>query len=574
MELNIMKEATLQAILAESRQTTQETARIAKAQQARVDAMYQAKVQGAASAAEVDALFARWWRSQWIDGISSRVGMLERWFGGVLDDQRVHGVKLPLFATSSSPNGELTDDSVGLICEPSTENEAGRDDFARLPQFWCVEVSAEKLADGSHEIYAVEHIDPIEQVRSGEHLCWVLQKNTYTKEWTDDQYHYMQMQCHAAPGFAQWPQGTDRTGRTYSYIGNPKYAAGEGSGGMVTCGTGLRPVQWTSHSTGVAKWRQRAAHYSGASGCLIKWQLAMIWLKYGKKGNSGIIDGCVYHWWQCRAAQSESGVERIILSPSDAKNVQVGVTISVGSMADGQADRAYADTRDLADRAEVLSIEDVSINGAPYKAVNIDNEGKTFDVTAGMTIVSSMPYRSGYNDTVRGYDGSRTVPAGGKEPGLIQKTEFQNGAYMIISDELWQWSQPGGEGGDFRFDCYTCHDQTKVSPSTITEDYAKQEDLTLAFPPEQKAEWLYIEDIAIGKDRGVLWPKTASAAAGSGTGVGDAIYVSPVSNGLRAAWVFCSMSFGGVAGLAARYSNSGTSPSSWAGCLGAPGLSG
>jgi hypothetical protein len=85
--------------------------------------------------------------------------MLERWFGRVLEDDRVHGVTFPLFATSSTAIGELTDDSVGLKCVPSTAKTQGQDDFAHLPQFWCLEVSAEKKTDGSHEIFYVEHID-------------------------------------------------------------------------------------------------------------------------------------------------------------------------------------------------------------------------------------------------------------------------------------------------------------------------------------------------------------------------------------------------------------------------------
>ena len=86
--------------------------------------------------------------------------------------------------------GELTDDSAGLTCTPSTESTAGSDPFAHLPQFWCLEVAAEKKADGSHEIFYVEHIDDTAKVRGGEHLCWVLQKNTYKREWQDKDYKY------------------------------------------------------------------------------------------------------------------------------------------------------------------------------------------------------------------------------------------------------------------------------------------------------------------------------------------------------------------------------------------------
>ena len=124
--------------------------------------------------------------------------MLERWFGKVLDDDKVYGVKLPLFETSTSPQGEYIEDSVGLIITNSTDEEVGQNDFAKTPQFWCVEVAAEKNADGSHTIYACEFIDDINVVRNGgpdngKHLVWVLQKNTYVREYEESSYSYIKI---------------------------------------------------------------------------------------------------------------------------------------------------------------------------------------------------------------------------------------------------------------------------------------------------------------------------------------------------------------------------------------------
>ena len=534
-----------------------------------IDLLYRTHVINAANAKEVDDLFAEWWWINWNEGKTNRQDLLERWFGSVLDDGLVHGVKLPLFKTSSSPSGELTNDSVGLVCEPSTAAKAGRDDFAKLPQFWCLEVSAEKRPDGSHEIFAVEHIDSIDKVRDGTHLTWVLQKNTFTKEWADGQYHYFQMQCHPATGFTQWPQGTDRTGRTYAYIGNPKYAAGITQDGRISCGTNLYPANFYSHSSGVSEWRKRGAQYSGASGCLIKWQLAMIWLKYAKKGNSGLIEGCTNYYQTAKAAVSESGVQRVLIAESDRQKFIPGSAVCIG-----KGDSFWSgDTFCVSRHAKILSIGTANVGGQNYAAVNLDNGGQTFNTTAGTTAIFTQPYWSGYNDEVLGYDGSKTSPTGSREPGLIQKTEFQNGAYMILSDELWQWSQPGGAGTDFHFDCFTCHDQTKVSTGSITADYQKQTDLTLKFPSDTAEGWQYNEDCMIGKDCGVLWPRP-SKAAGSGTGMKSGFYVQPRSGGIRAAWCFCFLTFGSDAGLPARDSNNSTTNSDWSGCVGVPGLSG
>ncbi len=67
---------------------------------AAADLAYKALVAEATTKEEVDSLFAEWWKSQYKSG-SDKVELLERWFGNVLDDNRVHGVVFPLFAMSS-----------------------------------------------------------------------------------------------------------------------------------------------------------------------------------------------------------------------------------------------------------------------------------------------------------------------------------------------------------------------------------------------------------------------------------------------------------------------------------------
>ena len=524
------------------------------------------------SVEKVNAIFKEWWtiNSQFC---TDKLFLLDRWFGTVLNDERVHGVKLPLFSTSTSAIGELTDDSKGLSCTPSTAAKAGRDDFAYLPQFWTLEVAMERNADGSHTINKIEFIDDIEDVRSGKYgLCQVLQKNTWMKEWKDSQYHYMQMCCNPADktGWHTWPQGTDRNGAVYAYIANPKYAAGIGADGIITCGTGLAPVNFTSHNAGVGLWRKRGAQYSGVAGNLIKWQLAMIWLKYARKGNSGTIEGCSSYYWGYPAAVSETAATRIVVTEANANAILDGSSVAIGLVAEGGTfDQWGANKYNVFKHKRIKSIESVTISGTKYKAINLGlAAGETIDTVAGRTYISSVPYASGWNDGVLGYDGSRINYTNGKEPGLIQRTEFQNGAYLILSDELWQWETEAD--GSYSFNCYTCHDQSKVTTNgTISADYEKQSDLTLVFPTDYGDKWTYIEDVAIGADPGVLWPAKVSTAAGSGTGVKAGCYIQPRSSGVRAAWCFCHLDNSGNAGLAARTSRAGTTNGCWTVVVGA-----
>lgn len=548
--------------------TIRELVDIQRADYARkADTEYKEKVAAATSKDEVDSLFAEWWKYQYDPKVYTKADMLERWFGNVLDDTRVHGVTTPRYAKSTSMIGTLTDDSAGLTCTPSTESTAGNDPFAHLPQFWCLEVSAEKKADGSHEIFYVEHIDDTAKVRGGEHLCWVIQKNTYKRGWQDSEYKYLKTRCHPASGYKRWPEGTDRTGKVHEYIAHPKYYAGIGADGRITCGTGLAPVNRTSHQTGVSKWRARGAQYSGASGSLVKFLDAMVRLKYGRKGNSGKIEGCSSYNFQYTVAVAETGVERVILTKEQAANLLVGSAVMLGIQSGN--DRNTASNYSVFDGKLITKIEKVTINDTEYSAVYVDNGGKKFDTTAGKSYLSTSPYYSGWNDTVQGRDGSRYSPTSGKEPGMIQGVEFMNGSYLIVSDELWQWSQDANE--NYCFDCYKCYDQSKVG-SAINENYDKVDVPTLVFPKDTAAwTWKYITDNAISDD--VLWPE-ATNASGSGVGVGAGFYCVPAASGVRAGWCFGALDSGGHAGVPCRYSVAGVSTAYWYGSLGAPGLEG
>ena len=550
--------------------TANEVEYIKTKQAGAVDIEYKEKVAAATSKDEVDALFAEWWHYQYDVEKYTKVDMLNRWFGNVMVDSRVHGVVFPLYATSPTAIGELTDDSVGLKCVPSTAKTQGQDDFAHLPQFWCLEVSAEKNTDGSHEIFYVEHIDDINDVRSGEHLCWVLQKNTYTKEWDEDGYRYLKMKCHQSTGFKSWPEGTNKAGRVYAYYAHPKYYAGLYSDGKVTCGTGLAPLFRKSHTSGVTLWRTRGEQYSGASGDLIRWLDRMMRLKYARKGNSGTIEGCSGYNYQYKAAVSETGVKRIILTTSQATNLYVGSNVQIGDVPEGgSTDRNTASLYAKANCAKITKIEDVEIDSTTYSAVYV-NVDTAFDTTADTTMLSTNPYSSGWNDEVLGTDGSKYSYTKGKEPGLLQKVEFMNGSHIIISDQLWQWSQDENENR--LFDCYVCHDQSKVSGTAITSDYTKQEDLTMLIPAGTASSWRYIEDTAIPEDASVEWPLGIDAG-GSGVGC-QASFYCPASPGVRAAWCLGALTYGNHAGFVCRLSYGSVSDMGWDGALGSSGLAG
>lgn len=553
---------------------------VAKAANDKIDAVYNSLVKKAETVDEVNQLFKDWWNANWEEGSSTYNDMLERWFGKVLDDDKVYGVKLPLFETSTSPQGEYIEDSVGAIVTPATEEDPGQNDFAKTPQFWCVEVAAEKNADGSHTIYACEFIDDINVVRNGgpddgKHLVWVLQKNTYVREYEESGYSYIKIQCHSENNFVQWPQGTDRTGHTYSYIANPKYAAGIDDEGNIGGRTGLKPTSYMSMNQTIQAWRARGPQYSGSSACFYKWAYIMYALLTAKKGEDV---GCNNYNLQYAAAVSESGVSRIILTTDQANNLYVGSNVIVGNT-EGNNDRGQAAMYSLVNQKRISSIEEVIIeeDASSYKAVYIDvPEGTTFNTTAGTTYISTMPYYSGWTDTVKGTIGTRYGTSLNKQPYLLQKVELMNGAYNYASDELDEWSQQ--DDTHYLYSYYLCEDQTKVSTNgTITDDYVKKENATLTIDTSvytTNNSWYYIEDNLTDNNFEMLNPKKISTSAGSGTGTRDAFYLGYEASAVRAPILWAFLLHSGYAGLSCRLSHSGPSWAHWVYAGGCPGLSG
>lgn len=70
---------------------------------------------------------------------------------------------------------------------------------------------------------------------------------------------------------------------------------------------------------------------------------------------------------------SETGVTRVLMTASNASGYLVGSTVSVGDVGTGTStDRGVASMRAKADKVRILSIEDVTVDGTAYKALNLD----------------------------------------------------------------------------------------------------------------------------------------------------------------------------------------------------------
>lgn len=533
-----------------------------------VDAIWAARLDGT-NTAEIFQQYAAALIAQGVD-IDT---IVRRWFT-LLWDNNTYGTKLYKFATSATPDGELIQASAELgATKPGTNTAAAVDPYFPRGAFWAVEVAYE-IENKEPVVKAVAGVNGVdrETLLSGKFgMVGVAQKTGWVCDAADDNYYYHYYR--AAPAYfladanayKPLPEGVAVDGSLRPFVIHAKYMAGRGADGKLTSASGLAVVNFISMDGQRAEWKKRGADYCGICGCDLAFRMRMFWAKYGKKGNSGTLEGCSGYNYQYKAAVSETGVTRVIMTAAQADSYLVGSTVSVGDVGTGTStDRGVASMRAKADKVRILSIEDVTVDGVAYKALNLDT-ATTFDTEKDKTIVSTMPWHSGSCDNVQGADGSPTSCTSGKEPFIIQLLECQPGGYAISADQLTE---------QVLTDTAYTHRlvffrQAAQIATSITAD-AVRSPIVLTMPTTQTGQWMYEKDVEIDAD-GNMYPVDAGSGASSTNGCRAAVYVIAAGSRVDAWWAWAGLGYWGTCGLSGGSANSWTGRAYWNGLCGACG---
>ena len=565
------QEAEKQAQLAsQAREKAEEIAKTMEgwAPEGTVDAIWAARLNGE----NTSDIFRQYAAALAAQGVA--VGdILRHWFTLLWDDN-TYGVKFYKFDASATPDGELIQSSAELgAATPGTNTTEAQDPYFEHGAFWAVEVAYE-IEDKEVAIKAVAGVNGVTRAAllSGQYgMVGVAQKTGWYADTEDDSYYYHYYR--AAPAnfvtdtnaYRPLPEGVALDGSVRPYVVHAKYMAGRGADGKLTSASGLAAVNFISMQSQATEWRKRGADYCGICGCDLSFRMRMFWMKYGKKGNSGTLEGCSNYNYQKIAKVSETGVKRVLLTASDASGYLVGSTVSVGDKGTGTStDRGVASMRALADKVRILSIEDVQVEGTGYKALNLDAPA-TFDTVAGETYISTMPWHSGSCDNVKGADGSPTSSTSGKEPFVLQLLECQPGGYAISADQLTERVLTA--------DAYThrlvCFRQAAQIATSITSN-AVRSPVVLTMPTNQAAAWLYQKDVEIDAD-GNMYAVAAGSPAGSTTGCRAAVCVPAAGSRVSAWWAWAGLGNGGYCGLSFGYAGISCGSAYWYGLAGACG---
>ncbi len=352
------------------------------------------------------------------------------------------------YGTSSSPVGWKEQANADLVCEPSTNETAGRDDYADLPLFACFDcnytIDAQSLEPVIHaikDVYGEFSSAPSDSfVGVLQMTGWVRRTQTATTKTLE----YAAYRKEA--GFRPLPEAvriSDNSVRPF--VIHAKYAAGWNSLGRLSSVSGVmpaanRPAAYgginASHDTQTAKWREWGNQYAGGSICDLAFLQTMLEIKYANLGSWNVMAGSRGYTTVYTAKVSESGVTRVLVTPEEAAYCVVGSTVSIGSGSDRTAAAAY----DVCAFARITAINYMTVDGVGYGVVQTDAD-TPFNVTANETTLLLQPWLTGTTDAVKGSDGSPFDNRSGKEPFKLQGIEVPC-MYEVLADVVLQ-DNPG-----------------------------------------------------------------------------------------------------------------------------------
>ena len=470
---------------------------------------------GAASAtpAELTALCDMWYTA-------TRTG----WDGGV----RFYAPDV-----SAVSDGEKIGDNAGLTCVPSTNTVAGQDDYAGLPLFACVDVNWIVDPDTLEPVItAIDGITDSFDRYDPAKFVGVMQMSGY-RWWNDgDTNYYLRGYCDTLKPYAnieplpEAVRASDNSVRPW--VIHAKYMA-KVEGGKFTCYSGVIPTAYSvSHNSSHTYANAVGSQYSGGTAADNAWLKLMSMIKYGSLTQDGVNQGCVQYNFQYPAAVAESGVQRVIITKDQAANLIVGSSVIIGNYA-GSLERGNSGMYSITGRtgAVITSIQEVTIDGNTYAAVNVDCAA--FDTvangasTTGTTYISTWHWRNGTCDNVLGNDGSPDSPDSGKYPAMIQGIEYSVGGYEVYADVIMNLYKDSNNV--YWYEPYLVNRSAQQSTG-ITSNY-KATGLKCQQP--DASNWLYIKKEGYAK--GVYFPVLVGGS--SSTYHRDGFYMQATSTGTR-----------------------------------------
>ena len=448
-------------------------------------------------------------------------------------------VKFPLWETSQVSTGEKLDDNAGLIIEPSTITEKGRDDYAEIPLFKTYDCNVERI-NGKLQITAMKGDA---NYNAEEKDTFVLGMPYYQKTWVQDGYFYLSRSDVQHEGYILCPEAKKTDGMR-SFCLYAKYVSGRNSSKTIGSYKGKAPVRnILSHNVCITEGKKRGEGYCFGSSFDIAYIQNTFLIKYADRDWNKRLGG---HFAssgnQFLISKPETGAKHVVLAKANAEKFPIGSSVSVGDLEeDTNKDRSNAKIHNICDNVKILDIIEVDVDN---KALVLDiSENIT---TTSTTWVTSMHWNSGFSDDIIGRDGcpckTKSQISSMLYPSVIQGIECMVGGYETLGNAFMDIID-----GTHR-DVYVCDDSTKLTTdiNTAKKNYKK---LPKQMTVTKNAQWCYGTNIHIDLENGMnIITQAGESGSGSSTGFCDGIYFDNATTGQREFLLLGVLWGGGIGG--------------------------
>ena len=318
---------------------------------------------------------------------------------------KVFAVRFKKYENDTSALGEYYLDSVGLTCTPSTDTVEGQDDFLNQSPFQWEHCNYVRDDDSVARVTALKGRSGYKE--EGAVDVGSIMPTFWWKQEIGETYNtiYLSDSPHAELGLVPWYEAVKADGSVLPYYIGSAFPSVNASDGKLRSQPNLPPAYNQSHNGNCTEYQKKGAGYNGGGSETNLFALIMCAIKYRTMNVDYFSKGCTQFNTQVKCAVAETGVKRVLLSSKS--NFYKGCCVSVGMAraSDGNTDRGLTEMHSKANRVRVESIEEVTVSGTKYYALNLETD-TAFDTDTN-TYVSSMPCFAGETESVIGkHDGA------------------------------------------------------------------------------------------------------------------------------------------------------------------------
>lgn len=434
------------------------------------------------------------------------------------------------FGTNTTSDGVKMDDNENMVCVPSTDTTEGRDDYAGLSPFRWYKCNYLRDDDGFARPTVLKGQPGYAE--SGSVDVGIVHPTFW---WTCDvKDTYYDIVISDTPneslGLKPFSDAVKADGTVMPYFVQSAYYSAVASDGSLRSQPGLTPAHHHSYDALITEYQKKGKGYWGAGIARNTFWIIMNAIKYGTKNSQSAMRGCTSFDGEYTAAVAETGVKRVLLT--DAGMIYAGACVSIGA----GGDRNSSTCHNILDRVRVTSIEDVTVSGTAYKAVNLDINGTITTTTSAK--VKTMPCMTGETDKVIGsHDGSYLSYSDGRHSLRICGQEYADGQCVVTADTAIRFSDASGDKDIYVYPRGVAHvadaitGAVKIGSIPVIGDY-------------------WIGDEQFFPEYGAAIP--GAKGGGDSVGVGDMVWGggTPSAGSLREYLMNAHLGYGGYAGAA------------------------